>query len=543
MNYLIVTIICVVALLVAFNKVNKFLPGILYVCGAALILMNTLPSAYLVGSDIHMESYYAQLAVGQDVRPLAYAVPQGTSIVNRLIVPSMPWPIIWSYKLVLPLIFALTAPLVYWIARKWLTPRRAFLATCVFVFFTPFFTEVPTIARQMVAEVALFCLIGVILRMQGVKRYWLLIPLGGLLVLSHYSMMIVAIIVLLTGFIVSSIIRKYRLAIGIALITVIVIAGLYYPFVEDGAVVRTLGHLYNHYAPTSLKLQHPIFALQDLEAYQETSKEEGPNPPLPTLTEKKPFYARYDTLTAAALGADFFQTNWLGKLFRVSQWLLLIVGLIGVYRLRRKRTYWVVGVGFILITALCIVPGWASILNITRYLHLTLAILGVAIATTLRPRVLAGMLAVYLLITSGLIFEATRQPTIERITAPYSVAFSGTRFDIGASTTSDDIAVRDYIYQNQLYPIYADINGTYLMIEKVGPLNPRDEINRSLPKRPDEQELSGYLFLRSRNVQDGTFCVWSDVGLRRFAPIGEYLPPNVSVIYQVGDAQVLQIKE
>ena len=54
--------------------------------------------------------------------------------------------------------------------------------------------------------------------------------------------------------------------------------------------------------------------------------------------------------------------------------------------------------------------------------------------------------------------------------------------------------------------------------------------------------MEGYIFVRSRNVKDGTFTVWNGIGCRKYIPFYHFgVDINENVIYQVGDTRLLEV--
>jgi len=555
LGYITILTICTIVALVTFKKVNtRYYPYLLYVTGASLVLMTTLAGPHLVGADIHLEYYYAQLHSGADVWQPLWFTPQGTSIANNVIAPLFPWPLLWTYKLVFPLAFATTPVVLYYLFLKWLTPTRSFIAAFVFMSFTPFFLEIPTIARQMVAETFLVLTLYLTLRSTWRYRYILLLLLGTLLPLTHYSVAIITLLLFGLGLLISLMLKQpFRKAIIVVLLGIIVTSVIYFPTAEDGAIARKLGHLYNAYAPTSLRITSPQFELANLPPnIPPSDPNEGQRlvPGIEVTEETRnvvsastqlPILERAGTLVHVALGGDFLQASVIGKMFRISLWLILGTLIWGLWKLRKNKSYWVLASGAFLISALCIVPGWANILNATRFFHLSLLTLAVAVATSLPPKYLLIGLIPYFLLTSGFIFEITQQPNTSSITVPYSIGLSDHRLDLGATITSNDLRVRDYIAKEELFPLHADLHGAHLIQHLTGPTGPRNDLYLSLPKTP--RPLEGYIFVRSRNTWDGTFTVWKDIGQTSTYPLKDfYAGPNADVVFQSGDAKVIKIR-
>lgn len=526
-GYFFILAVCLGVILVVFNKIReRVYPYILYVIGAGMVLMTTLAGSYLVGSDIHLEYYYAQLRCGGDVWEPIVGYPQGTSILSY-ISSNM-----WAYKMVYPLLFCFVPVILYFVYKKWLTSKQAFLASFLFIAFPAFSMELPTIPKQMIAEVFLALTLYLIIKSTSPNKYkYLLICFCAILMpLIHYSVGIIAVIVFGVSIIVG---KGYRKQIGAALVCVLLTSAIYFPIAEDGAVLKKVVHLYNAFVPQTIQVTKPDLQIVDIPS---------PIPPKGEVREATkpapgiPLIKRYESLIQVGLGADFKEVDTSGKVFRILQWGVLVLLVVGLWKLRRSRDYWVFIGGFLLIVLLCAVPGWARILNTTRLAHLSLFMLAPACAVALKPRYLLILLIPYFLFTSGFVFEVSKQPNVEEITVPYSIGLSDYRMDLGATFTEDDIKVRDYIVDNNLFPINSDMWTSYFLIEKIGE---RPDINWGLLKRP--VQLEGYVFVRSRNIKDGTLTIWNGIGLRKFVKPEAYgINWEENIIYQSGDARVLR---
>jgi uncharacterized membrane protein len=457
-------------------------------------------------------------------------VPQGTSIVNTEIAANLPWSLLATYKYVFPLIFAGVPVVLYYIFRTWLDDIKAFLAAFVFIIFPAFFMELPGIAREMIAEVVLVGILFLLIRSTIRKRYLLpLVGIGGaLLPLLHYSVSLVSLLLLAP---IALLVKGKRLAAGITLGVIVITSAVYFPIAQNGAVAIKLAYLWNQWAPAYIHINAPD--LPSIEPYIPIPVEPGPtiNP------EYVPFLQRYESLIQSGLGLDFFTTTIAGKIFRIIQWGVGLLSLIGLWKLRKHWRY-LIGGG--LLFGLLIVPGFSSILNVTRVLHIGLLLLAPITVIALKPRWMLPILVSYFLFTSGLIFETTNQSNIEQVTIPYNVALSNYRVDMGADTTLDDLKVRDYAYQHNLFPILSDIHTSDLIGETIGI---RADLNVALFRDPFKVPKGVYIFVRSRNIKDGTFTVWAGVGRRKTVKPEEYgINWNEGIIYQSGDARIVEVK-
>jgi len=553
MGYTIIILICLVVGLAAFGKVpERWYPYLLYTIGAGVLTITALTGLHLVGLDLRLEFYYAQLYSGDvSVLPLV-DLPPATSIANILIAPTLGKiiPLLWVYKLVYPLLLALVPTILYYTFRQWLGNKRAFLAGFAFIAFPAFMMEVPFLARQIMAELFLALLLLLLTSSNPRLRYR--IPLvaacTSLLALSHYSIALVS-VALIGGMLLVRLCQKHQRRItGIALASIVITSVIYFPLIENGVVAIKVGNLYNTFAPKVLEIKVPPMRVLD-----------QPRPPksidtltqLPKISEwtpaeiftperaKLPLLAQYSKLMRIGFGSDFSTTTLAGKAFRVLQWIYLLLIPIGLWKLRRHKNYWPLAMGGSSLLVCLLIPGFASILNVTRIVHVALFLLVPTIAIALPPKYLLVVLIPYFLFTSGFVFEASQQPNIETVTTPYSVGLSNHRMDLGASTTKDDLIVRDYIISNKLFPVFSDLEGDILIGEEVGW---RNDLNRYMQSGTPPWE--GYIFVRSRNAQEGTFVEWVGIGCRRhvrFTDLGIDL--NTNVLYQSGEARILGVKQ
>ena len=535
MPYIVIISACILVGLVTYSRLPiKTYPFIIYGIAAGIVLSTTLAGPNLIGFDIHLEYYYALLRNGYNVMEPALGLPQGTSILGYISGN------IWAYKVVYPLLFCLIPVGVYILARKWVGHKSSFLASFLFIAFPPFFMELPSVQRQMVASVLLVIAFILILKEDKPKYIWISIGvLCGLIPLFHYSTGIIAFIILTTGLVYSLLSKqKYWKPILLGLAILVAVSGIYFTIAQDGAVARHVGIIYNRWTPGWLQLPSRPLILP-------TRPPETIPPPPEDVTmpsERDLPLAGYGSLVRAALGYDFLKSDIWGRMFRITQWVLGILGLIGLWKLRKTKLFWVLGIGAFLVVALSVFRGWVTILNLSRLLSLSLIVLVPAAVIVLKPKYLAPILIVYFIFTSGLVFELTKQPDVSTYNLPYSVALSNHRIDLGATTTEGDLEVRDYIISNNLFPIYADVFGNGLIAHYIGV---RNDIHWPLPKTgQDLTTYPAYMFVRSRNIQDGTLTVWRDIGIRGYVPVEDFnVDWNKNIVFQSGDARVIKIGE
>lgn len=573
--YTTIIAICVIAVLVALSKIKEgYYPYLLYGIGLGMVLMTTLAGPYLIGSDVHLDYYYAQLYSGGDVWVPLRATLQETSIGNTIFAPLIPLPLMWVFKVVQPMFYAITPVLLYYIFKKWTSTKGAFLASLIFIIVPPFFKEVATIPREMVSETFLAMTLFLIFVSGFRLRYRIpaITTCGMLTIMTHYSIGIILLTLLGLGLIVKLIlkIKEGLSARYMAVILIVLLTGsfIYFSISAEGLLACKLKGLYNSYVPKVFEVE-VIEPPMNLEAPQpcepvffpfgkppETSPEPT-EPATPTNGEpSKPSIweaPKYDFMMRAALGFDFGETTVPGKLFRILQWMFGLCMLVGLFLLRRNKEYWVLASGLVLILLLCLHPeGFSKILSASRFYHI--ALFALALPTFIgaksifrKPVILVLCLLIpYFLFTSGFIFEVTKCEDITKKHIPCGIALSNYRLDLGATVTENDIKVRDWIVKNKTtFPIYSDLVGYQLLEEKIGQ---RYGISTYFPTSPVGMiEPPFYIFVRERNVWDGKLVIAAGWECRKYVTIEKWCEKwdvdiNKNIIYQAGDAKVLEVK-
>lgn len=551
-GYVIIITICAIVTYLTLSKNPKqerWYPLALYSIAVAMVLMTSLSVKNTVLADTHLEYYYARLHSGLLAWEPKFSIPQETVIGSTIVAPFLTnafgIPLIKIFTILYPVLFAILPVILYHIFKRWVTDRQAFLSAILFTAFPTFFMELPTISRQMLAELVLAGSLYLLI-VSKLKYKVPLIILGGVLIpLFHYSTAFVSLVAITTSLVVALLLkqRAHAKVLSILLATLILTSGVYYSFTSGGSLPYKAVLLYNQFAPTAVEIPVERWQLIDtpkpLPEVSETPKSIKDTP------KNVPLRKYYESLMQAGLGFDFLEVDGLSKLFRILQWAMFISMAVGLWILRRHKEYIVFTSGFILITALCILPGWAGILNSTRFVHFSLFLLAPACVVGFRTVLKRGNLILlfllpYFLFTSGFVFEVTKRPNVESITIPYSIGMSNYRIDLGATFTKDDVAVRDYIISNNLFPLTADVFGSYFMQDIVGS---RDDLNAAFEKVP-HPIAKGYVYLRSRNVQDNSVTIWNGIGCRKAMDVRRYgVDPNQNIIFQSGDARLIKIGE
>jgi uncharacterized membrane protein len=199
-NLLIYALVFVIVLIIGLVAFNKFIPSRLYpfmmfMMALALLYQTTLISDYLVGSDIHQEYYFAGLVVLEDGfwnASVAASVNSCLSIVMLAPVYSLllNMDVVWLFKVVYPVLFALMPLALFRIFRLQLRPQYAFLAVAFFISLPMYTMDMAQLARQQIAELFFVLVILLIVdrRLTMIQRTILVIIFGIGVVVSHYGL-------------------------------------------------------------------------------------------------------------------------------------------------------------------------------------------------------------------------------------------------------------------------------------------------------------------------------------------------------------------
>src|SRR4030042_1810134 len=202
---LLIGAIATIVILVVLNKISGW-QLYLYLFGMALGLVwqTTMLGVDVVGSDIHIAYYYAQLNA-QQPWDLTRLDVTNTSIVVGLIAP---WisklfhlDMVWVFKVILPMFLAGVPLVLFATFKKMFGEKRAFFATMFFMIVPVFSMEITGIVKSMVAE--LFFALMVYFMVLDWRWQYKLAGIGGALAMQitcHYTIAIMGILFLLGTF-------------------------------------------------------------------------------------------------------------------------------------------------------------------------------------------------------------------------------------------------------------------------------------------------------------------------------------------------------
>lgn len=187
----------------------------LYLAAAAVLLLTSLRGWYITGHDIQREFLVFQLTEGQHHWAVSsfrnpYNACLGITLLPTALTQLTAVPGIWVFKVLLPLLFALTPVIVYRTSRCVAAKPVALIGAIFFMAFPTFFTDMPFLGRQETAFLLLGCAMLVLADRTGPvrARRWLFVCFVAGIVLTHYSTTYVLLGVLVIGKVLSLLVRR-----------------------------------------------------------------------------------------------------------------------------------------------------------------------------------------------------------------------------------------------------------------------------------------------------------------------------------------------
>lgn len=478
-----------------------------YVVGSFLLLSTTLASQGLVGSDIHLEHYYAyqaQLNGWNTTLPCTINSCLPVVLVAPAISDAFKIDLIWIFKIVFPLLYALVPVLLVYIYSRFMPIKWAFLSAMVFVIVPVYFLEMPAISRQMIAELLIVGMIALLMSNFQHKYKMLGLLIGSVgVVFTHYStatFWFVFLFATAIGYVLTN--QKWRtLDIFVILVISSITFIVYSNTISSGWIMVDFGNVVEAMVPDSLASSLPI---------------------MPT--------------SATDIGKSFQNSSTSSLIFIIPSILILVYGTYRLIKSKINTLYkvWIVTAFFLLLAAL-VYPKISQTINYTRYYHMMLIFLAPAIIFTFRKwnvRITTIGLIIAFLFTSGLVFNLLKIDNISKLQLPYSIALENQRLDAGNYLTQDDRKVSKWASENEIKEVYADLGGVaamqdYLSLYQVKPLN--------------EAKQNSYVFMRSWNMEKETITVWIGPGLRKQEPLPDI--KNFDVVYRSGSSILLKVKK
>ena len=152
---------------------------------------------------------------------------------------------------------------------------------------------------------------------------------------------------------------------------------------------------------------------------------------------------------------------------------------------------------------------------------------------------LTGLLGLYALFTSGIVYAVTGESNTLTLDIPFSLAISGEQSGLSGVFYKDDIECAKWIADNKQDKIVvADYNGILLLRSYI-PLNTQIEnMNTYMRLEKDKDVPSNvYVFCTSWNTKHGEYVTAAAVALRSVVKI-DYT--GMTEVHRIGDAIVYE---
>jgi uncharacterized membrane protein len=592
-NALLLVLIFIVAVIIGLVAFDRFIPREVYpvmivMIALSLFYQTTLFSNYLIGSDVHLEYYYARLVYQSGFwdSSIAMTINSCLSIVMLSPVYSLllGMDIVWLFKIVYPIFFCLAPLAIYRIFRLQMGSRYAFLAACFFISQPMFFMDMPQLLRQQVSELffVLVILLMVDRKLTLVQRTILVIIFGFGVIVSYYGLgtgYAIGYITfgMLVLFLLKSrpgrIVWQWLIGKSNSLPDDLYSAGAFNKKAMITIVSLSLVFMFAYYgvvaSGTGLSGVNTATGIVQYTGQQISTG----------LGYLDPRYK--EPLVQTAIGLDFPLASLGGKIWRILQYLVELCLIVGFLRLvfrpatlgKLKAEY----IALIIVSALIllgifVLPPGSYGMGVTRIWQITLMLvsplfifggetiaLGIAnlFGAFRRARNSPGtrlntqafiwlpvivILIPYFIFNSGAVFEISRSQTTDFIDMPYSIALSGHRLDLNTIFTQQDLAAASWLCKVPKVdsPIYVDFNSSRLFVNQFDfpcKIVGIGEEGKAVPS-------TGYVYLRAWNAENKEFTFGTGYATRKsysfdalifFRPILE----KADTIYNNGGAQTL----
>ncbi len=476
-----------------------------YLLAVALQYQTTLLSPNLVGSDIHLEYWSANLTLENGFWDPMYAKWTINSCLGlTILIPLYSFltgiTIMDMFRIISPLVFAFLPLALYQIFKMQFGTIVAVLSVVFFVTMPMFTMDLVQLIRQQQSE--LFFILVVLLLMDDKLSLSRKIILGAIFgvgaITTHYGLSVGYVGYLAISSVVIIILAKAwkqkheiedaskpilpRLAMmAIVMIALVTYIG-YYSWVNRGELI-VIGTIPMQIVEGTVKQAVVGIEMEDAPVTDTpvgTPSVDTPTADTPavdkiTLIERFPFLNPFfkEPLTQTALGLDFAKASVLGKIWRVLQYLVQICLVIGLFRLllkpnRKVRIEYVAFIitSFFVLAGVFILATHSWGLGVTRIWQVTLlfmsplfvigaSTIGGWIARLKKGVMLDGRKLVvistlvlfipYFAFNFGIVFELAKCQPVGFIDVPYSIGLSGHRVDIASIFEKEDVEAVDWL--------------------------------------------------------------------------------------------------
>lgn len=261
-NLLLLVLIPFEALILSLSLHEIFLKKehynlLIFIISLSMLFLYSLFSMYITGADIHQEYFFANLVIQNGIWD-----PSIFHNVNSILSTTMLGPIYslfcdidltWVYKIIYPFIFSLLPVGLYEIYRRQTDEKIALLACFYFISISPFYGEMLSLPRQMIAEFLIMLIIYLFIDsdIDMIRRRSLLIIFALGLIFSHYGLAMIILLYFLIAIVIiismNSILGYRNNAFTSGFVMIFLISAVsWYLYVSGGSVVVSITNIIQH---------------------------------------------------------------------------------------------------------------------------------------------------------------------------------------------------------------------------------------------------------------------------------------------------------
>jgi len=518
-------------------------PLLIYAVSVFFIYQMTLPTANLMGSDVHLEYYYANQTIMNGYWNVSSPVPVNTCLPIVILLPVFSIltkvDAMWIFKAVQPLLFALLPLVLYRIYRMQFGHVVATLAVVFFITLPSFTMDVVQLVRQQYAMLffALVALLLVDRRINIWVKSALAVVFGVGVIVSHYGLGMGFV-----GYI-------FLVTVLVALLKAkwIQVAWQWMTMQKEKLPTDFLSWRHRTWIPLSVLCVVSIGFMLAYFSKTATGVNIASVIGVPVNIVKALIAgANYtsdqrEILLQTTIGFDFMGASILGKVWRILQYTVEACFIIGFFRMvmcplsfgKITVSYFAFVVASIAIFGgMYVLPtisygaGATRIFGIVMMFVAPIFVYGIGVVARGIVRLIKLMnfkvqwrqyyvtvafgclLLPYFLFNNGIVFEAIKSDEIGHVDIPFSVAWSSYRLDMTSRFAPEDLAAMKWVKDKVSieYPIYADGHSEKLVIQNFYIYSGEGQ---SICRKP-----KGYVFLRKWNVDHQTLAFGSGYGCR-----------------------------
>jgi len=190
-----IIVISLIVCVIGFTKYipTKLYPLVIFSIAISLLYHKSLISPYVIGWDVHQELYFLEtVAIASRWDPTIYS--NLNTMLSITILPAIYSHVLgmngtWIIKIIYPLILSFVPVGLYHIYQKQTNQQVAFFSTFFFISPLIFWSEMPSLARQEIAELFYVLIILLLLdkKIRLTEIRFLFIIFGAGMIVSHYG--------------------------------------------------------------------------------------------------------------------------------------------------------------------------------------------------------------------------------------------------------------------------------------------------------------------------------------------------------------------